>query len=250
MVDRTTRWPEVVPLSSTTSADVARAFIYSWVARFGVPLDLTSDRGPQFTSELWTSVAGSLGVKLHRTTAYHPQANGLCERIHRTMKGALWASLVDNSWVDRFPWVLLGLRSAPKEDLRSSSAELVLGQTLRDPGGVPAYRPWPGSEGGYTAFFPGRSFQTGRGAPLYVFVRYDAHCSPLHAPYDGVFRVMETGDQYFLVEIGAGRDRVTVDRLKPAHVLRDEDVELARPARRGRPPDPATRTREETSSDL
>ena len=77
MVDRTTRWPEAVPLSSTTSSEVAWAFIYSWVSRFGVPLDLTSDRGSQFTSELWNTVAGSLGVKLHRTTAYNPQANGL-----------------------------------------------------------------------------------------------------------------------------------------------------------------------------
>uniref|UniRef100_A0AAV2JSQ4 Integrase catalytic domain-containing protein n=1 Tax=Knipowitschia caucasica TaxID=637954 RepID=A0AAV2JSQ4_KNICA len=245
MVDRTTRWPEVVPLSSTTSADVARAFIYLWVARFGVPPDLTSDRGPQFTSELWTSVAGSLGVKLHRTTAYHPQANGLCERFHRTMKCALRASLVDNSCVDRLPWVLLGLRSAPKEDLRSSSAELVLGQTLRVPGEflhtapglVPRVATLPFSPAG--AFRPVAAHHCMPQAHVpkdlmstkYVFVRHDAHCSPLQAPYDGPFRVLETGDKYFLVEIGAGQDRVTVDRLKPAHVLRDEDVELARLAR-------------------
>ncbi|KAM4554430.1 integrin alpha-11-like [Fundulus diaphanus] len=68
----------------------------------------------KFTSELWTGVADNLGVKLHRTTAYHLQANGLCERFHRTMKAALRASLVDDSWVDRLPWVLLGLRWAPK----------------------------------------------------------------------------------------------------------------------------------------
>jgi len=60
MVDRTTRWPEAIPLSSTTSAEVARAFVGSWVARFGTA-DLTSDRGPQFTSELWTAVAEGLG---------------------------------------------------------------------------------------------------------------------------------------------------------------------------------------------
>ena len=93
MVDRTTRWPEAVPLLSTSSAEVARAFLGTWVARFGVPSDLTSDRGSQFTAELWSTVAYSLGVKLHRTTAYHPQANGLCERFHRSMKAALRASL-------------------------------------------------------------------------------------------------------------------------------------------------------------
>ena len=45
MVDRTTRWPEAVPLSSTASSDVARAFIGTWVACFGTPSDLSSDRG-------------------------------------------------------------------------------------------------------------------------------------------------------------------------------------------------------------
>ena len=134
MVDRTTHWPEAVPLSSTASSNVARAFIGTWVACFGAPSDLSSDCGSQFTSELWNAVAGGLGVRLHRTTAYHPQANGLCERFHRSMKAALRAGLTDGNWVDKLPWVMLGLRCAPEEDLESSSAELVYGQTLRVPG--------------------------------------------------------------------------------------------------------------------
>lgn len=127
MVDRTTRWPEAVPLASMSSVDVARAFVSTWVSRFGAPSDLSSDRGAQFTSEVWNAVAGGLGVKLHRTTAYHPQANGLCERFHRSMKAALCASLTDGNWVDKLPWVLLGLRTAPKEDLQV----LVCGTRLR-----------------------------------------------------------------------------------------------------------------------
>ena len=60
MVDRTTTAP------STTAPDLARAFIAVWVSRYGTPADLSSDRGPQFTSELWATVAENLGVKLHR----------------------------------------------------------------------------------------------------------------------------------------------------------------------------------------
>uniref|UniRef100_A0A669CFS1 Gypsy retrotransposon integrase-like protein 1 n=1 Tax=Oreochromis niloticus TaxID=8128 RepID=A0A669CFS1_ORENI len=117
VVDRTTRWPEAVPLASTTAAAVARAFLSTWVSRFGPPADITSDRGPQFVSELWSAMADGLGVKVHRTTAYHPQANGMCERFHRSLKAAFRASLTDGNWVDRLPWVLLGLRCAVKEDL-------------------------------------------------------------------------------------------------------------------------------------
>ncbi|CAF98772.1 unnamed protein product [Tetraodon nigroviridis] len=233
MVDRTTRWPEVVPLSSTTSADVARAFLSVWVARFGSPSDITSDRGPQFVSELWSSMARSLGTQVHRTTAYHPQANGLCERFHRSLKAALRAALSDDSWVDRLPWVMLGLRSAPKEDLGASPAELVLGQPLRVPG---EFLPESAPPDLLTARF--------------VFVRHDAHRSPLRPPYDGPFRVLETGTKSFMLDMGGRAERVTLDRLKPAHLLAGQDVLLAQVPRRGRPPKVQNIPPNDLSSDL
>ena len=82
---------------------------------------------------MWNAVAQSLGVKRHQTTAYHPQANGLCERFHRSMK-ALCASLKDSNWVDKHPWVLLGIRTAPK-----ASAELDLWPATA---GSRGFRPW------------------------------------------------------------------------------------------------------------
>ena len=72
----------------------------------------------------------------------------------------------------------------------------------------------------------------------YLFICHDAYRTPLQSLYDGPFHVLEAGPKYFLIEIGTGQDRVSVDRLKPAHVLQDDAVELARPARRGRPPNP------------
>lgn len=102
-----------------TAAVVARAFLL--ISRFIPPTDVTSDRGPQFVLELWSAMADSLGVKVHQTTAYHPQTNGMCEQLHESLKAALWGSLT-------------GLRCAVREDLWDSPAELVLGQPLRDPG--------------------------------------------------------------------------------------------------------------------
>ncbi|KAK3797528.1 hypothetical protein RRG08_054561 [Elysia crispata] len=92
------------------------------------------NRGPQFTSALWNEVANKLGIQVHRTTAYHPQSNGLVERFHRTLKAALKARLQGPRWTDELPWVLLGLRTVPKEDLDTSSAELVYGEPLTVPG--------------------------------------------------------------------------------------------------------------------
>jgi IS30 family transposase len=89
VVDRTTRWPEAVLLKSTTAAACADALLWGWVSRFGVPEDITSDRGLQFSSEVWAALCQRLGIKHHMTKAYHPQANDLVERFHRQLKEAL-----------------------------------------------------------------------------------------------------------------------------------------------------------------
>ena len=52
IVDRFTRWPEAISLSDISALTCARAFLYHWVSRYGVPSTLTSDRGRQFVSEL------------------------------------------------------------------------------------------------------------------------------------------------------------------------------------------------------
>ena len=53
IVDRFSRWLEAVPLPTMTAADCARALVHHWVARFGVPSDVTTDQCRQFTSDLW-----------------------------------------------------------------------------------------------------------------------------------------------------------------------------------------------------
>ena len=56
IVDRFTRWPEAIPLPTT-------------------------DRGSQFDSCLWTELSKLLGTSRIRTCAYHPEANGMVERL-------------------------------------------------------------------------------------------------------------------------------------------------------------------------
>ncbi len=125
MVDRSTRWAEAVPLVNTSTASCAAAFFNSWVSRFGVPVVLTSDRGVQFSLSVWGELCTTLGVSHRLTTAHHPQANGLVERFHRQLKDALQARLDNHDGTSHLPWVMLGLRAAPKEDCGISSAEMV-----------------------------------------------------------------------------------------------------------------------------
>ncbi|KAA0713506.1 hypothetical protein E1301_Tti022704 [Triplophysa tibetana] len=169
------------------------------------------------------------------------------------MKAALRASLKDGDWVDKLPWVMLGIRTAPKEDLQSSSAELGYGQPLRVPGDfVPSITvPWSATLQRSALLDNARLFApvptsrhslpqshipAGLQTADYVFIRHDAHKGPLHPPYEGPFRVLETGDKHFVVDRGGKPERLSIDCLKPAHLDVAKPIDLAQPPRRGRPP--------------
>ena len=203
VVDRYTRWPEAIPLKSTDTESCARALIFHWIARFGIPLDITSDHGPNFTSRLWASITKLLGIAHHHTTAYHPQSNGLVERFHRHLKAAMRARLLGPNWVDELPWVFWGIRMIPKVDLKCSSAELVYGTPITLPGDFVATQEEPSSDG-VTSLLPSVRDLVRKLVPKrtyhhslpktfissdithceYVFVCRDAHRPPLCQPYE------------------------------------------------------------------
>jgi hypothetical protein len=132
VMDRSTRWAEAILLCSTSTASCADALISGWVSRFGIPEQVTSDRGRQFCSSVWDTLTHQLGVKMRFTTPYHPQSNGLVERFHRHLKDALHTRMAGADWIQHLPLVLLGLRAAPCEDSGISAA--VYGCPLSLPG--------------------------------------------------------------------------------------------------------------------
>ena len=128
-IDRYTRWTEAIPMVDMTAESCARALLDGWISRFGLPRSIMSDRGRQFESNLWASLMLLLGIKRNRTTAYHPQSNGIVERFHRQLKTSLKARLNGPNWRDELPIIMLGIRTSVKEDLNCSAAELVYGTT-------------------------------------------------------------------------------------------------------------------------
>ena len=110
-------------------------FLENWVSRFGILHTVTSDRGTQFNLQAWKTALGRLGINVSATTAYHPQANGLVERFHRTLKNALCCAICSTkSWTRSLPWVMLGICNAPKIDTAISTVEVVFGAPQWIPG--------------------------------------------------------------------------------------------------------------------
>ena len=164
----------------------------------GSPKHVTTDRGVQFTSKLWKDLSTALGTQTHFTTAYHAAANGMIERFHRPLKAALKCRLQSNEWYKQLPYVLLGLRTAPKEDIGASTAELVFGSPLTVPGAfvtnteptdraavldqvrqiVQARQPEQGSDHSRRQVYVPKALDS----TDFVFVRVDKVKAPLESP--------------------------------------------------------------------
>lgn len=255
IMDRFTRWPEAIPLRDTSAATCCTALLHHWIARFGVPRKITSDRGAQFTSALWRQMSNTLGIQLNHTTAYHPQSNGLVERFHRHLKAALVARTDPDNWYQQLPWVMLAIRNTVKDDLNTSPAALVYGTTLTLPGDVlpvhPALPHLDRLQQLHEQFAATQPCQTRHhrkpepSHPLpvntrYVFVRRDMHRTPLTPAYEGPFKVVALRDTNVVIQRGLAEDTIAAERCKPAVV--ESDDQLAVPPRRGRPPAAATWT--------
>lgn len=240
-IDRFTKWPEAIPLRDQTAESVARAFYANWIARFGVPDIVTTDRGTNFESALFASLAKLLGVHRIRTTSYHPMSNGMVERMHRQLKGAIKCHATER-WCDILPTVLLGIRCSLKDDIQATAAEMVYGTSLRLPGEF--FRNSSPPELLETDFVQRLRSQMRRLRPVaaashatndtfvhkdlltttHVFIRTDAVRKPLEQPYKGPFRVMSRSEKYFVLDINGRQDTVSLDRLKPAFVLNEPVV--------------------------
>ena len=239
IIDRTTRWAEVVPISDLKATTTTGAFISS-SSRFGVPKTVTSDRGSQFTSDVWRQSLSRLGIGTAFSTAYHPQSNGIIERFHRSLKNSQRCTASLQNWVEALPWVLLGIRTAPRDDIGNSPAQVLYGTSLRIPGMCfPEHHDYTSPDEEFAAArhnvdkFTPKTLDRSKfkfkpfipsalkDGPM-VFIRIDSiNKGPLGPRYSGPHRVLHRNFDrgIFVVNTPNGEDSISIDRLKTANVL-------------------------------
>ena len=128
-----TRWPEAIPLKSVTARAVATALLEVF-SRTGIPLQIVSDQGTQFVGKVMTQLCSNLHIDKIKTTPYHPEGNGMVERMHGTLGSMLTkAAKEGHGWVEQIPFALFALRAAPNRDLGFSPFELNYGRKVRTP---------------------------------------------------------------------------------------------------------------------
>ena len=135
VADYFTKWPEAFPIPNQEAVTVAEVLVKEYICRFGVPVEIHSDQGRNFESNVIQEMCSMLGIRKTRTTPLHPQSDGMVERMNRTLEAKL-SKFVDEhqqDWDHYVPFMMMSLRSAIHETTKCSPAMLHLGHELRLP---------------------------------------------------------------------------------------------------------------------
>ncbi|KAL7880119.1 hypothetical protein SRHO_G00023730 [Serrasalmus rhombeus] len=132
IVDYATRYPEAFALKKVKTHQIVNALI-QLISRVGVPREILTDQGTNFTSKQIKQVYNLLGIRAIHTTAWHPQTDGLTERFNKTLKQTLRKLTNSNGtdWDTWLPYVLFGYREVPQASTGFSPFELFYGRQGR-----------------------------------------------------------------------------------------------------------------------
>jgi RNase H-like domain found in reverse transcriptase/Integrase core domain/Integrase zinc binding domain len=128
-VDYLTKWVEAKAVKTADKKTTAK-FLFEYIfTRFGVPRVLISDRGTHFLNDLIEELTTAYGIDHRKTTPYHPQTNGLAERVNQTIVRILRKTIQDNKrdWDTKLNAALWAYRTTFKVTTKQTPFALVYG---------------------------------------------------------------------------------------------------------------------------
>lgn len=135
VMDYFSKWPEVFAIPNQEASTIADVLVENVFSRFGVPMELHSDQGRNFESKLFQRLCDLMGIHKTRTTALHPQSDGMVERFNKTIEDHL-SKVVEGhqqDWDQYLPLFLMAYRSAVHDTTGMTPAMVLFGRELRLP---------------------------------------------------------------------------------------------------------------------
>ncbi len=130
MTDHFSKWMEAYPMRNQEAATVAKILVNNVCLKYGFPLQILTDRGTNFESQLFKELCSKMGVDKVVTTIFQARTNGLEEKIHRVIN-SMMAKIVDDNqknWSDLVPIVASAYRSSQNSVTGYSPNFLILGR--------------------------------------------------------------------------------------------------------------------------
>ena len=130
VVDHFTRYAQAYPTRNKSSVTAARILFNEYIPRFGIPARILSDQGKEFDNSLFQHLGKFCGLTRSRTSPYHPQTNGTCERMNSTLLQML-RTLPEsdkNKWPDKLNQLIFAYNCTNHSTTRCSPYFLLFGR--------------------------------------------------------------------------------------------------------------------------
>ena len=130
-----TKWLDAIPINTIDAKTVATKLIEKFISVFGVPMQLHSDQGSNFESQVFQEVCNILGIQKTRTTPGRPQSDGMIERACRSIQAMLSAFVSQNQkdWDTHIPLLMMAYRSSVHDTTKCTPSAMMLGREIRLP---------------------------------------------------------------------------------------------------------------------
>lgn len=236
----------VIPLTDQTDKQVTDALLDQYIKVFGIPSVIITDNGSCFTSQKFTNLCKILDIHHKKTTAYHPQSNGLLERQHRKLKDSIRClGNINLDWDILIPMIQLAWNNAAIHNNVYSPNQLVFGQELVLPNelfrrqhNLEMQQTTPSNsniEKFMQAMFELQPLESkSKASPIKlfrlndldkaesVFIKDQSQAHKLLPVYKGPYKVLERFEAYYVIEMRGKPYKVSILDVKPSYKV---DVE-------------------------